>query len=121
MPIISLVVAVAQNRAIGKDNHLLCHLPEDMRHFREVTLDAVELRQHAVEAFQPGGGIGRRLPGLQALQAGRARLRKAGCAACSRAFPAEAGSLRLEMRTTKPVRSEKTNRNGRFRAAVSFL
>ena len=38
MPIISLVVAVAQNRAIGKDNHLLCHLPEDMRHFREVTL-----------------------------------------------------------------------------------
>ena len=38
MPIISLVVAVAHNRAIGKDNHLLCHLPEDMRHFREVTL-----------------------------------------------------------------------------------
>ena len=38
MPIISLVVAVAQNRAIGKDNHLLCHLTEDMRHFREVTL-----------------------------------------------------------------------------------
>ena len=38
MPIISLVVAVAQNRAIGKDNHLLCHLPEDMRHYREVTL-----------------------------------------------------------------------------------
>jgi dihydrofolate reductase len=38
MPIISLVVAIAKNRAIGKDNHLLCHLPEDMRHFREVTL-----------------------------------------------------------------------------------
>ena len=38
MPIISLVVAVAHNRAIGKDNHLLCHLPEEMRHFREVTL-----------------------------------------------------------------------------------
>ena len=37
MPIISLVVAVAQNRAIGKDNHLLCHLPEDMKHFREIT------------------------------------------------------------------------------------
>ena len=37
MPIISLIAAVARNRAIGKDNHLLCHLPEDMRHFRKAT------------------------------------------------------------------------------------
>jgi dihydrofolate reductase len=34
---ISLIAAVAQNRAIGKDNQLLWHLPEDMRHFRETT------------------------------------------------------------------------------------
>ncbi len=34
---ISLIAAVARNRAIGKDNQLLWRLPEDMRHFRETT------------------------------------------------------------------------------------
>ena len=58
MPIISLVVAVAQNRAIGKDNHLLCHLPEDMRHFREVTLGKPVIMgrktwESLPEAFRP--------------------------------------------------------------------
>ena len=35
--IISLIAALARNRAIGKDNALLWHLPEDMRHFRATT------------------------------------------------------------------------------------
>ena len=34
---ISLIAAVARNGAIGKDNQLLWHLPEDMRYFREKT------------------------------------------------------------------------------------
>ena len=34
---LSLIAALAKNRAIGKDNQLLWHLPEDMRHFRETT------------------------------------------------------------------------------------
>lgn len=34
---LSLIAAVAQNRAIGKDQKLLWHLPEDMRYFRETT------------------------------------------------------------------------------------
>ncbi len=34
---ISLIAAVAQNRALGKDGQLLWHLPEDMRYFRETT------------------------------------------------------------------------------------
>lgn len=37
MPTISLIVIVDKNRGIGKDNHLLCRLPEDVRHFREAT------------------------------------------------------------------------------------
>lgn len=34
---ISIIAAVARNGVIGKDNQLLWHLPEDMRHFRETT------------------------------------------------------------------------------------
>ena len=34
---LSLIAAVARNRAIGKNNQLLWHLPEDMKHFRETT------------------------------------------------------------------------------------
>ena len=35
--IISLVVAASQNNVIGKDNQLLWSLPNDMRHFKNVT------------------------------------------------------------------------------------
>ena len=34
---ISLIAVVARNRAIGINNALLWHLPEDLRHFREIT------------------------------------------------------------------------------------
>jgi dihydrofolate reductase len=34
---ISIVVAVADNNAIGKDNNLLWRLPKDMQYFKEVT------------------------------------------------------------------------------------
>ncbi|KAA5535440.1 dihydrofolate reductase [Paenimyroides baculatum] len=34
---ISLVAAIAQNKAIGKDNDLLWHLPADFKHFKETT------------------------------------------------------------------------------------
>lgn len=34
---ISIIVAIAQNYAIGKDNDLLWHLPEDLKHFKALT------------------------------------------------------------------------------------
>ena len=34
---ISLVAAIAQNNAIGKDNDLLWHLPADFKHFKTTT------------------------------------------------------------------------------------
>ncbi len=35
--IVSIIVAIANNNAIGKDNDLLWHLPADMKFFRETT------------------------------------------------------------------------------------
>lgn len=34
---ISIIVAVAENNAIGQKGDLLCHLPADLKHFKEVT------------------------------------------------------------------------------------
>lgn len=36
-PIISIIVAVDENRAIGKNNQLLWDIPEDLKHFRDIT------------------------------------------------------------------------------------
>ena len=36
---ISLIVAIAKNNAIGKDNDLLWRLPKDMQHFKAKTLN----------------------------------------------------------------------------------
>ena len=34
---ISIIVAIAENYAIGKKGDLLCHLPVDLKHFKEIT------------------------------------------------------------------------------------
>lgn len=34
---LSIIVAKAKNNIIGKDNKLVWHLPEDLRHFKELT------------------------------------------------------------------------------------
>lgn len=36
-PRLSMIVAVDETRAIGKDNRLLWHIPEDLKHFKELT------------------------------------------------------------------------------------
>ncbi|MCK9311166.1 MAG: dihydrofolate reductase [Bacteroidales bacterium] len=32
-----IIVAIAQQNAIGKNNGLLCHLPDDLKHFKKIT------------------------------------------------------------------------------------
>jgi len=34
---ISIIVAIAENYAIGKKGDLLCHMPEDLKHFKQIT------------------------------------------------------------------------------------
>jgi len=34
---LKILVAVDENNAIGKDNHLLCHLPDDLKRFKQLS------------------------------------------------------------------------------------
>ena len=34
---LSIIVAIAENYAIGKQGDLLCHMPADLKHFKEIT------------------------------------------------------------------------------------
>ena len=36
-PIISIIAAIAENRAIGKSNKLLWHIPKDLQRFKQLT------------------------------------------------------------------------------------
>ena len=35
--ILSVIVAIGKNNEIGKGNELLCYLPADLKHFKEIT------------------------------------------------------------------------------------
>ena len=34
---LSMIVAIANNNVIGKDNKLIWHIPEDLKRFKEIT------------------------------------------------------------------------------------
>ena len=38
---ISIIAVIDKNNALGKDNKLLCHLPKDLKRFKEATLNQV--------------------------------------------------------------------------------
>lgn len=49
-----LILAADQNWAIGKDGDLLCHIPGDLRYFREKTKDKVVVMGRATLESLPG-------------------------------------------------------------------
>ena len=58
---IQAIVAVDDNWAIGRQGDLLCHLPADMRHFKEVTMGhSIVMGRKTFESFPR-----RPLPGRQ--------------------------------------------------------
>jgi Dihydrofolate reductase len=59
---ISLIVAMAQNRVIGRGNQMPWHLPADLRHFKSVTLG-----KPVIMGRKTFDSIGRPLPGRRNL------------------------------------------------------
>lgn len=55
---ISLIVAIADNRVIGKDNQLIWHLPADLIRFKQLTMG-----HHMVMGRKTFDSIGKALPG----------------------------------------------------------
>jgi dihydrofolate reductase len=59
-PLITLIVAVADNGVIGRDNTLPWHLPDDLKHFKRLTLGKpIVMGRRTFES------IGKPLPGRQ--------------------------------------------------------
>lgn len=54
----SIIVAKAENQAIGKDNQLLWHLPKDMQHFKRTTMG-----HHVIMGRKTFASINKPLPG----------------------------------------------------------
>ncbi len=59
---LSIVVAIGKNRAIGRDNQLLWHLPEDLKNFKKLTMGSVMIMGR--KTFE---SIGRPLPGRKTI------------------------------------------------------
>ncbi len=57
-PLISIIVAMAKNRVIGKDNEMPWHLPADLGHFKTITLG-----KPIIMGRKTYESIGRALPG----------------------------------------------------------
>ena len=61
MKSIHAIVAIDENGAIGRQGNLLCHLPADMKHFKEVTMGhSIVMGRKTFESFPR-----RPLPGRQ--------------------------------------------------------
>jgi dihydrofolate reductase len=58
MSCLSVIAAVAENNAIGLDNGLPWHLPEDLKHFRSLTMG-----HHIIMGRKTYESLGRLLPG----------------------------------------------------------
>lgn len=54
---ISIIVAIASNNGIGKDNKLLCHIPEDMKRFRLITTGHTVIMGKNTFLSLPGGPL----------------------------------------------------------------
>lgn len=77
-PLISLIVAMDEERGIGKDNHLPWHVPEDLKRFKALTMG-----HPIIMGRKTHESIGRALPGRTNIVITRDELYRAtGCVIC---------------------------------------
>jgi dihydrofolate reductase len=57
MKSISIIVALAKDNGIGKDNKLLCHIPGDLKRFREITTGHTVIMGKNTFFSLPGGPL----------------------------------------------------------------
>ena len=58
---ITIIAAIAENRAIGRDNQLLFHMPADMKHFKTLTTgNTIIMGRKTFESFPKGALPNRR-------------------------------------------------------------
>ena len=80
-PIISLVVAAADNNVIGKDNTMPWHIPEDFKHFKAVTMGKpCIMGRKTFESIL--ASLGKPLPGRVNIIVSRKNYQHAGALTC---------------------------------------
>ncbi len=52
---ISIIVAIAENNGIGKDNKLLWHIPADLKRFKKITTGHTVIMGKNTFLFTSGG------------------------------------------------------------------
>jgi dihydrofolate reductase len=72
--IISAVVAIAENNAIGKNNQLLWRLPNDLKHFRQITTGHT-----VIMGRKTYDSVGKPLPNRRNIIITRQKMEIAGC------------------------------------------
>ena len=57
LPPLSIIVAVARENAIGYQNQLLCHLPDDLKYFKQTTQGNTVIMGKNTFLSLPGGAL----------------------------------------------------------------
>ena len=76
---LSLIVAISENNAIGKAGDLLCHLPNDLKHFKAITTGATVVMGKKTFFSLPR----RPLPNRRNIVISKTREQITGCEVCS--------------------------------------
>ena len=71
---ISAVVAISENNAIGKNNQLLWHLPNDLKHFKQITSGHT-----VIMGRKTYDSVGRPLPNRRNIVVTRQQIEIPGC------------------------------------------